>query len=103
MSTLVQILIAVGFVILILALFQLYTSFLGKLTQNAIKRRIAKGKVSDEQLIKLYHMNEKGRNRKFTAFLFYGIFYKSFLKMQDGTYQLYKSEMEKRGLLTKES
>jgi hypothetical protein len=84
-------------------IFNLYSKLLGKITQSNIKRRIAKGKINDKQLTNLYKAAERGRRSKGMAILFYGIFYKSFINMQEGTYLIYREEMERRGLIERAS
>lgn len=103
MDTILVLILFILFIAIILFVFNLYCKFLGKMTQNSIKKRIAKGKISDKQLLKLYKTADRGHRRKWIAIFLYGIFYKSFLKMQEGTYLLYKEEMERRGLLEKAS
>ncbi len=103
MDTLMQIVLLIIVIVVIMFVFNLYCKMLGKLSQNSIRKRIGKGKISDKQLIKLYKTSSIGRGSKWVAFFMYGIFYKSFLKMQEGTYQIYKEEMERRGLLDEAS
>lgn len=103
MKTVTQFIILIAFIIALLVIFHLYSHFLSKLSQNSIKKRLAKGKISDKQLIKFYKLSDKGRKNKWMAILIYGIYYKSYLKMQEGTYQIYRSEIENRGLLNEVS
>ena len=88
MLILMQIILLIGFLLLFMFVFHLYVRFLSKLTQKSIMKRIEKGKINDKQLMKFYEMSDKARNRKFTAFLLYGIFYKSYIRLHDDTYQL---------------
>lgn len=99
MNTFAQVALLIAVIVLFLVVFNLYARMLSKISQRGIKRRIEKGKVSDKQLIKLYQTSDKGRKRTGMAIFMYGIFYKSFLKMQDDIYQVYQAEMKKRGLL----
>lgn len=94
-----QIIILIAFIVALVFFFHLYSRFLSKLSQKSIKKRIAKGKINDKQLIKFYNISDKGRKNKWMAILVYGIYYKSYLQMQEGTYQIYRDEMENRGLL----
>lgn len=103
MRTLSQILLLIAVIAIIMFIFNLYTSLLGKISQNSIKKRIAKGKINDKQLMTLYKAAERGRRGTLMAIFFYGIFYKSFLNMQEGTYLIYKEEMERRGLIERAS
>lgn len=104
MDTLKQIILLIIIVAVVMFIFSLYVRLLGKISQKAIKSRIAKGKVTDEQLIKFYNIAEKKRNNnKWMAILFFGIFYKSYAQLQEGTYQMYREEMQNRGLLDKAS
>ena len=98
MNTVTSIVVLIAFILGIMLLFNLYTRMLSKIQQNAIRRRLEKGKVNDQQLIKLCSAADKGRNRKMMSIFMYGIFYKSFLNMQEDVYQLYKAEIDKRGL-----
>lgn len=77
----------------------LYLKFMGKLTQNNIKNRIAKGKLNDKKLIHFYKIADRNRNNKFLAFLSYGVFYRSFLDLNEEKYLLFKEEAERRGLI----
>ncbi len=103
METLLQIVLLIIIIAAIMFAFSLYCRMLGKISQNSVKKRIEKGKISDKHLIKLYRTADRGHRNKWLAFFLYGIFYKSFIKMQEGTYLLYKSEMERRGLLDEAS
>lgn len=99
MSDVTMIVILIVFVLGIMLLFNFYTRLLSKISQNGIRRKLEKGKISDQQLEKLCNAVDKGRKRKMMAIFMYGIFYKSFLNMQEDIYQLYRAEMEKRGML----
>nr|WP_092067064.1 hypothetical protein [Dendrosporobacter quercicolus]NSL49754.1 hypothetical protein [Dendrosporobacter quercicolus DSM 1736]SDL48327.1 hypothetical protein SAMN04488502_10116 [Dendrosporobacter quercicolus] len=99
MDTFIQIIKLIAFIAVALFIFSLYTQMLSKITQKSLRSRIANGKISDQQLIMLYNAAAKGRKHQWLTILFYGIFYKSLVQMQKETYQLYRGEMEKRGLL----
>nr|WP_288825017.1 hypothetical protein [uncultured Clostridium sp.] len=77
----------------------LYINFMSKVTQNNIRKRIAKGKMNDRKLIHFYKMADRNRKNKFLAFLAYGVFYRSFLNLNEGKYLLFKEEVERRGLM----
>ena len=98
MNNVTSIVVLIAFILGIMLLFNLYTRMLSKIQQNSIRRRLEKGKVNDQQLIKLCNAADKGRNRKFMAIFMYGIFFKYFLNMQEDIYLLYKAEIDKRGL-----
>ena|GEM_PF-1918957 len=100
MYTLLQFIVLIGFLVAIMTVFHLYTRLLGKIMQKSIQKKIDKGKLSDKQLLILFNAADKGRKNKWTAIFMYGIFFKSYLLMQEKTYQLYKQEMENRGLET---
>lgn len=83
----------------IYVLFGLYTSLLSKMTLRSLEKRIAKGKIDDKQLIRLYETTERNKGNHFVSFFVYGIFYKSHIRMQEEINQLYRNEMKKRNLL----
>ncbi|WP_143319713.1 hypothetical protein [Clostridium sp. HBUAS56010] len=103
MNTVTTIILCIAIIAIAMFVFSLYSKLLGTITQNSIRKRIAKGKINDKQLMNLYKASERGRRSKILAIFMYGIFYSSFLKMQEGTYLLYRDEMERRGLLEKAS
>lgn len=98
MNDVTAIIVLIAIVLGIMFLFNMYSKMLSKISQKGIRRSLEKGKINDQKLIKLCNAADKGRKRTFLAIFMYGIFYKSFLNMQEDIYQLYKGEMDKRGL-----
>lgn len=98
MNDVTSIFVLIAFILGIMLLFNLYSRMLSKISQRGIRRQLEKGKINDQRLTKLCNAADKGRKRKFFAIFMYGIFFKSFLNMQEDIYQLYKAEMDKRGL-----
>ena len=86
---------------IILIIFFIFLSckcwdFLIKISNTAIEKKIASGKINDDRLAKLCQMYAKP-NIPF-AFIAGGIFYKKVLKMQKSSYHLYRREVKKRNL-----
>ena len=67
-----------------------------KISNTAIEKKIASGKISDDKLAKLCLIYAKP-NIPF-AFITGGIFYKKVLKIQKSSYHLYRREVKKRNL-----
>lgn len=89
------------FIVLIIGLmflFSLYTKFLAKLSTKQLAKKLESGKIDDKKLIKLYNTYKKQKDNHLMAFLFAGIFYKSYLKIPEAAYNLYEQEMIKRNL-----
>ena len=83
-----------------LGYFQLVTSVLFSLSQKAVKKRLKSNKMTDQQLVNLYHSVAKSNQYNTMQAIFsYGIFYKSHEKQSNEVYKLYRDEMEKRNLL----
>ncbi|NNJ33319.1 hypothetical protein [Lacrimispora defluvii] len=99
MNDLIAVIIFIVFLGVLFFINGLYMNFMAKVEQNNIKKKIAKGKIKDKKLIYLYKMSDRNRNNKILAFLAYGIFYRSFLKLNEAKYLLYKEEVERRGLM----
>ena len=98
MNEVTSIIVLIAFILGVMLLFNLYSRMLSKISQRGIRKLLEKGNLNDQRLIKLCNAADKGRKRKFLAIFMYGIFYKSFLNMQEDIYVLYKGEMDKRGL-----
>lgn len=91
-------------IIIFLIVIILFIWLMNKLLIKANKRtlnRIAKKlpEFSDEKLLKRYKNLEKSRKNKFLSVYLSGIFYKSALKMNEESLQMYQSEIERRGLM----
>ena len=71
----------VKFVLVILVIwviYQLVTSVLFSLSQKAVKKRLKSNKMTDQQLVNLYHSVAKSNQYNTMQAIFsYGIFYKS--------------------------
>jgi len=99
MEDFIGIVIFIVFLGILFLINKLYINFMAKVTQNNIKKRIAKGKINDRKLIYFYKTADRNRKNKILAFLAYGVFYRSFLNLNEGKYLLFKEEAERRGLI----
>ena len=99
MDDLIAVIIFIVFLGVLFFINGLYMNFMGKVQQNNIKKKITKGKIKDKKLIYFYKTTDRNRKNKILAFLAYGIFYRSFLKLNEAKYQLFKEEVERRGLM----
>lgn len=99
MDDLIAVIIFIVFLVVLFFINGLYMNFMAKVEQNNIKKKIAKGKLKDKKLIYFYKITDRNRNNKILAFLAYGLFYRSFLKLNEAKYQLFKEEVERRGLI----
>jgi hypothetical protein len=97
-NNLIGLLLLVVIILGLMLLFNVYTKFLAKLSAKQLQKKLESGKISDEKLVKLYHTYKKQKSNKFMAILMAGIFYKSYLKIPEAAYNLYKQEMIKRNL-----
>ena len=82
----------------LMLLFNVYTKFLAKLGSKQLKKKLDSGKIDDAKLVKLYNTYKKQKDNKLMAIFMSGIFYKSYLKIPEAAYNLYKQEMIKRNL-----
>lgn len=93
----------VKFILVILAIwvvYQVFTTILFTLSQKAVAKRIKSGKMSDQQLVNLYHaVARANQGSNFQAIFSYRLFYRSHAKQSDAVYELYRAEMAKRNLL----
>ena len=82
----------------LMLLFNVYTKFLAKLSTKQLQKKIESGKINDNKLIKLYNSYKKQKDNKLLAIFMAGIFYKSYMKIPEAAFYLYKQEMTKRNL-----
>lgn len=99
MDDLIVVIIFIVFLGVLFFINGLYMNFIAKVQQNNIKKKIAKGKMKDKKLIYFYKTTDRNRKNKILAFLAYGVYYRSFLKLNEAKYQLFKEEVERRGLM----
>ena len=99
MDDLIAVIIFIVFLGVLFFINGLYMKFMAKVQQNNIKKKLAKGKMKDKKLIYFYITTDRNRKNKILAFLAYGIYYRSFLKLNEAKYQLFKEEVERRGLM----
>ena len=99
MDDLIAVIIFIVFLGVLFFINGLYMKFMAKVQQNNIKKKLAKGKMKDKKLIYFYKTTDRNRKNKILAFLAYGIYYRSFLKLNAAKYQLFKEEVERRGLM----
>lgn len=99
MDDLIAVIIFIIFLGVLFFINGLYMKFMAKVQQNNIKKKLAKGKMKDKKLIYFYKTTDRNRKNKILAFLAYGIYYRSFLKLNEAKYQLFKEEVERRGLM----
>lgn len=99
MDDLIAVIIFIVFLGVLFFINGLYMNFMAKVQQNNIKKKIAKGKIKDRKLIYFYKTTDRNRKNKILAFLAYGVYYRSFLKLNEVKYQLFKEEVERRGLI----
>jgi len=99
MDDLLAVIIFIIFLGVLFFINGLYMNFMAKVQQNNIKKKIAKGKMKDKKLIYFYKTTDRNRKNKILAFLAYGVYYRSFLKLNEAKYQLFKEEVERRGLM----
>lgn len=95
-ETIFAIFILILTVVGVYLLFNNYVKLLSKMSIRSHKKRINKGKVTDEKVIKMY--NRFNRNSK-TPYGAYSIYGKAMSRMQEDIYKLYHDEMMKRNLL----
>lgn len=98
MSMLLQLITAILFVIFIYFLMSLYVGLLGKWSYKRVSKKIQSGKMSDKALIRNYNKFKKSKDSKIIAILICGIFFKSFIKLQNCTFDAYKEGMIQRNL-----
>ena len=102
MENLIAILLAVVIIGGLMLLFNVYTKFLAKLStkqlQKKLQKKIESGKINDNKLVKLYNSYKKQKDNKLLAIFMAGIFYKSYMKIPEAAFDLYKQEMIKRNL-----
>ena len=98
MTDLLRIIIAILFVIFIYFLMSLYMGLLGKWSYKRVSKKIQSGKMSDKALIRNYNKFKKSKDNKIMAILICGVFFKSYIKLQNCTFEAYKEGMIQRNL-----
>ena len=98
MENLIAVLLAVVIIVGLMLLFNVYTKFLAKLSIKQLQKKIESGKINDNKLVKLYNSYKKQKDNKLLAIFMAGIFYKSYMKIPEAAFDLYKQEMIKRNL-----
>lgn len=96
---LLSLILVVAIIIGIMYLFSIYANFLAKMAGKSLQKKIDSGKFTDEKLIKSYNSYKNSQKwNKIISIIFSGIFYKSFLKVFETPFHIYKAEMIKRNL-----
>jgi uncharacterized membrane protein YbjE (DUF340 family) len=98
MENIVSSLIVILFIGGMFFLFSKYINFLVKFNINNVKKKIDSGKINDKKLIKMYKNTKMQKNNVILAIFMAGIFYKSYLKIPSGTFELFEKEMINRNL-----
>ena len=98
MGVIISIVMFVGIILGLMFLFNVYTKFLAKLSAKQLQKKLDAGKINDVKLVKLYESYKKQKDNKIIGILLCGIFYKSYLKIPESAYNLYRQEMIKRNL-----
>ena len=98
MENLIAVLLAVVIIGGLMLLFNVYTKFLAKLSTKQLQKKIESGKINDNKLVILYNSYKKQKDNKLLAIFMAGIFYKSYMKIPEAAFDLYKQEMIKRNL-----
>ncbi|GAA3609000.1 hypothetical protein GCM10023078_40040 [Gibbsiella greigii] len=98
LNTIAQIAILVVLVVSVYLILGLYVRGITALSKKILQRRLSSGEMSDKKVTKFYHSYKKKKDQRLVPILIFGIFYKSFVRMQGEFYALYRAEMEKRQL-----
>lgn len=88
----ILILIVVG----VYFLYSSYVKFLARIMVRSHKKKIGKGEITDEKLIKMYNRFKRGAG---TGNVSYHVYGRGMSRMMEDIYKLYHEEMMRRNLL----
>jgi len=111
MSNAQQFLMFIGIMSCIILIFCTFIYLLMKLYMFVVKSTIKNSKLTDERLTKMYNnmkvskdnkskliIFKKSKDNKIMAILICGVFFKSYIKLQNCTFEAYKEGMIQRNL-----